>query len=124
VKGPDLTDRELEIMGVLWERDSATVAEVRERMPAELAYTTVLTLMRILELKGHVRRESEGRAHRYYPLVERGAAGRRLVRRLLDTVFGGRPELLLNELAAEEGLDAADLRRLKELVERRLEAEE
>ena len=58
-----LGDRELDVMGVLWELRSGTVAEVRERLPAELAYTTVLTILRNLEEKGFVSHEVEGRAH-------------------------------------------------------------
>src|SRR5262245_49833892 len=65
----NFTDRELDVMAVLWERGSGTVAEVRERLPDELAYTTVLTILRILQEKGYVRHEGEGRAHRFYPLV-------------------------------------------------------
>jgi predicted transcriptional regulator len=60
-----LGDRELDVMGVLWELRSGTVAEVRERLPAELAYTTVLTILRNLEEKGFVTHDVEGRAHRY-----------------------------------------------------------
>ena len=59
-----LTDRELDVMAVLWERGSGTVAEVKAALRDELAYTTVLTVLRILEAKGHVRHEGEGRAHR------------------------------------------------------------
>ncbi len=70
------TDRELDVMSVLWDRETATVAEVRERLADRLAYTTVLTVLRTLEQKGYVAHASEGRAHRYRPLVKRDAAGR------------------------------------------------
>src|SRR5439155_2390385 len=69
-------------MSVLWNLGSATVAEVRERLPDDLAYTTVLTVLRTLEQKGHVAHTGEGRAHRYRPLVKRAAAGRSALRRL------------------------------------------
>src|SRR5437667_449732 len=70
------TDRELDVMSVLWDAGSATVAEVRERLSDDLAYTTVLTVLRTLEQKGYVGHTGEGRAHRYHPLVKRAAAGR------------------------------------------------
>ena len=72
------TDRELDVMAVLWSRGSATVAEVRERLPDDLAYTTVLSVLRTLEEKGHVGHRGEGKAHRYFPLVERRVADPRL----------------------------------------------
>ena len=70
------TDRELDVMAVLWDRGDATVAEVQERLSDDLAYTTVLTVLRTLEEKGHVGHREEGRAYRYHPLVERAEAGR------------------------------------------------
>jgi BlaI family transcriptional regulator, penicillinase repressor len=114
------SDRELEIMTVLWERGSGTVAEVRDALPHDPAHTTVLTLLRILEGKGRVRRELEGKGHRYFPMVERGAAARSALRRMLGTVFGGEPELLMTELLSEESVDEATLRRLRKLVDERL----
>ncbi len=82
---PHLTNRELDVMAVLWERESATVAEVLDALPAELAYTTVLTVLRGLEAKGHVRHESEGKAFRYYPTVEPAKAGEKV----LFSKYGG-----------------------------------
>jgi BlaI family transcriptional regulator, penicillinase repressor len=114
------TERELEIMTVLWERGSGTVAEVRDALAHDPAHTTVLTMLRILEGKGHVQREAEGKGHRYYPMVERSAAARSALRRVLGTVFGGEPELLLTELLSEESVDEATLRRLRRLVDDRL----
>lgn len=118
------TDRELDVMGVLWERGSATVAEVREGLPDELAYTTVLTVLRILEEKGHVRHEEEGRAHRYFPCVEREAAGESALRRLLGKLFRGSPELLLTHLVSDRGLREEELRRMRALLDQRLKEEE
>ena len=105
------TDRELDVMSVLWDLDSATVAEVRERLADDLAYTTVLTVLRTLEQKGHVGHTGEGRAHRYRPLVKREAAGRSALRRLVDKVFDGSPELLLTQLVSDKNLSDEELRR-------------
>lgn len=118
------TERELDVMGVLWELDSATVAEVRARLDDDLAYTTVLTVLRTLEEKGYVVHEEEGRAHRYHPLVERGRAGESALRRLTRKVFGGSPELLLTHLVSDRDLSESDLRRMHALLEERLRVEE
>lgn len=118
------TDRELDIMAVLWDRGSATVAEVQERLADELAYTTVLTILRTLEDKGHVRHEEEGRAYRYIPTVDREAAGRSAVRRLVRKVFKGSPELLLTQLVSERGLSGEQLERMRKMLEERAGEEE
>ena len=107
-------------MAVLWERGSATVSEVRERLPDDLAYTTVLTVLRTLEEKGHVGHRGEGKAHRYFPLVERRVAGRSALARLIDTVFNGSPELLLTQLVTERELSEDQIKRLKKLMDARL----
>ena len=114
------TDRELDVMGVLWDQGSATVAEVRERLADKLAYTTVLTVLRTLEQKGYVGHAGEGRAHRYRPLVKRAAAGRNALRRLVDKVFQGSPELLMTQLVSDKHLSDEELRRLRRLLEERL----
>ena len=114
-----LTDRELDVMSVLWERGSGTVAEVRAALSDELAYTTVLTVLRTLEAKGHVRHEGEGRAHRYYARVQERAARRGAVSRLLDQFFSGSPELLLTELVGDRDLTAKELRRLRQVLDNR-----
>jgi predicted transcriptional regulator len=117
------TDRELDVMAVLWQRGSATVAEVRERIPDELAYTTVLTVLRTLEEKGHVGHRGEGKAHRYFPLVERRVAGRSALARLTDTVFNGSPELLLTQLVTERDLSEEQLKRIRKLMDARFRGE-
>lgn len=114
------TDRELDVMAVLWARGSATVTEVRERIPDDLAYTTVLTVLRTLEEKGHVAHREEGKAHRYYPLVERRVAGRSALTRLIETVFNGSPELLLTQLVTDRELSEEQLNRLRRLMDARL----
>lgn len=114
------TDRELDVMSVLWERDSATVTEVRERLTDALAYTTVLTVLRTLEQKGYVGHTGEGRAHRYHPLVKRDAAGRSALRWLVEKVFDGSPALLMTQLVSDRNLSEEELRRLRRLLEERL----
>lgn len=114
------TDRELDVMSVLWDLEAATVAEVRERLTDDLAYTTVLTVLRTLEQKGHVGHTGEGRAHRYHPLVKREAAGRSALRRLVTKVFEGSPELLLTQLVSDKNLSDEELRRLRRLLQERL----
>ena len=114
------TDRELDVMSVLWDRESATVSEVRERLTDDLAYTTVLTVLRTLEHKGYVRHTGQGRAHRYHPLVKREAAGRSALRRLVDKVFDGSRELLMTQLVSDKNVGDEELRRLRRLLEARL----
>src|SRR5216117_2786356 len=116
----NFTDRELDVMNVLWDAGSATVAEVRERLSDDLAYTTVLTVLRTLEQKGYVGHTGEGRAHRYRPLVKRAAAGRSALRRLVEKVFDGSPELLLTQLVSDKNLSDEELRRLRRLLQGRL----
>jgi BlaI family transcriptional regulator, penicillinase repressor len=123
VRNTRLTDREQEIMAVLWERGSATVAEVRGALSHNPAHTTVLTLLRVLETKGHVSRKREGKRHRYYPLLDHTRARRAALRRMLQTIFGGKAELLMVELLEEEGHDVSTLIRLQKMVEDRLREE-
>ena len=116
------TERELDVMGVLWELGSGTVADVKERLADPLAYTTVLTVLRTLEDKGHVGHREEGRAYRYYPLVERDRAQDSALRRLVQKLFSGSTELLLTHLVADHALDERELKRLHKLLEDRLES--
>ena len=119
-----LYERELEVMEVLWQRGSATVAEVRDALEDEMAYTTVLTVLRRLEEKGYVGHDEEGRAHRYRPLVERVQARESALERLTRKLFQGSPELLLTHLVSQKKLSEAELRRLRDLVEDQLPEEE
>jgi len=107
-----LGDRELEVMTWLWANGSGTVTEVRDGLTDPLAYTTVLTILRNLEAKGFLRRQDEGRAHRYFPRVQQKAARRRALRQLIDTLFLGSPEALLSHLVEEHDLSPAELRRI------------
>ncbi|HYV97459.1 MAG TPA: BlaI/MecI/CopY family transcriptional regulator [Gemmatimonadaceae bacterium] len=108
-----LGDRELDVMGVLWELGSGTVAEVRDRLPADLAYTTVLTILRNLEEKGFVAHEAEGRAHRYIPRVAQQAARRSVLARLVDKLFHGSPAQLMAHLVEEHDITPEELRKLR-----------
>jgi predicted transcriptional regulator len=111
-------------MAVLWDRGPSTVAEVREHLDDALAYTTVLTVLRTLEAKGFVSHEEEGKAHRYAPLVARERAGKTALGQVLDKIFGGSREMLLANLVKERGVDAAELRRLRKILDARLGKEE
>jgi len=115
-----LSDRELDVMVVLWARGSGTVTEVREALPDPLAYTTVLTVLRTLEEKGFVGHEEEGKAHRYLPLVARERAGKSALTRMVDKLFDGSPELLLTQLVSDRKLSPQDIRRLRKILDQRL----
>ena len=116
-----LTPREIEIMTVLWDLGPCTVAEVRDRLGDGSAYTTILTLMRLLEEKGHVARAVEGRAHRYAALIDRDSASSSAIDRVIGQFFRGSPEELLTQLVAEHDLDDDTLRRLRTLLDERLD---
>ena len=118
-----LYDRELDVMQVLWDRGSATVAEVRAALADDLAYTTVATMLRILEEKGYARREEEGRAHRYFPLVERQQARDGALGRISRKLFKDSPELLLTHIVSDRRLSRAQLQRIRDLLDERLEEE-
>ena len=118
------TARELDVMSVLWDRGPSTVAEVRGALDDELAYNTVLTVLRILEDKGHVAHEEEGRAHRYLPLVARVEAGGSALRRITRRLFSGSPEMVLTHLVEGADVTEDELRRMKDLLTKRLEAME
>jgi BlaI family transcriptional regulator, penicillinase repressor len=114
------TDRELDVMGVLWDLGGASVAEVRDRLQDELAYTTVLTVLRTLEEKGYVGHTEAGKAYRYHPLVQRQDAGTSVLRRITRKLFKDSPELLLTQLVSDRGLSDDELRRMQKLLEERL----
>lgn len=114
------TDRELDVMAVLWDRGSATVSEARDALADELAYTTVLTVFRTLEQKGHVRHEEEGKAHRYYPCVARERAWTSAVRRIVEKLFDGSHELLLTQLVSDRKLSDGEVRRIRALLDKRI----
>ncbi len=118
-QSPTLTDAELRLMKILWERGSSTVGSVVETLPDDepLAYSTVLTTLRILEEKGYLRHEKQGRAYVYHTVVDRRAARRNALRYLMDRFFNNSPELLVLGILENEDMDLADLERLKNIIE-------
>jgi BlaI family transcriptional regulator, penicillinase repressor len=111
------TDRELDVMSALWRLGSGTVAEVREALDGEAGYTTVLKILQILEEKGAVRHEPEGRAYRYHAVVAPDEAGGPALRRVLDKIFLGSAELLLANLVDERELAPAEIARMQKLLD-------
>jgi BlaI family penicillinase repressor len=100
-----LTPRELDIMGALWELGEATVTEVRDRVDPELAYTSISSMIRTLELKGYVsHRRGEGKTHIYFPTIDAETAGESALGRVLDKVYGGSPIKLLAHLVDQHKL--------------------
>lgn len=118
-KSPHLTDAELRLMDALWEKGTATVSEVAEALPNNpaLAYSTVLTTLRILENKGFVRHTKDGRAFVYHPLVGREQARESAVTHLVRRFFEDSPELLMLNLLDKNKVDASELRRLRRKIE-------
>jgi predicted transcriptional regulator len=116
-QSPTLTEAELPIMDVLWEKGSAGVTDVVNGLSSSVvAYNTVLTTLRILERKGYVRHTKEGRAFVYHPVVARGEASRKAVRNLMKRFFQDSPELLILNVLEDEALDERELDRLKKLI--------
>ena len=113
-------------MHVLWDRGRATVGEVVDGIPGQEkpAYNTVLTILRILERKGYVTHEKDGRAHVYAPLIDRSQARRGALSHLLTRFFDDSPELLVLNLLEDNRVDGDDLRRVRELLEERVERPE
>ena len=114
-----LTDREAEIMEVLWEHGASTVAEVRAQLSDKPAYTTVLTILRILESKRFITHAEEGRAHRYAVRVGREAARQSALKALSNKLFNGSSALLLTHLVSDQKLSREDIRRIRSLLDRR-----
>lgn len=115
-----LTRRETDLMSVLWRKGSATVAEVVDALEDDLSYSTVMTIMRTLEAKGHVRHVQEGRAFRFHPITGADEAGDTALRRILNRMYHGSREMLVNRLVEAEDVSAEELRRIMERLEERL----
>ena len=111
------SDRELDIMSVVWKDGSATVAEVRENLSDKLAYTSVLKIMQILEEKGALRHETEGRAYRYFPVATSQEAGDKAINRILDKIFHGSAELLLARLVSDPDISPVEIKRMRALLD-------
>jgi BlaI family penicillinase repressor len=118
------TDRELDIMSVLWEHGPSTVAEVRSHLSDPVSHNTVATMLTILENKGRVDHVEEGRAFRYRPLIGREEAGRSAFARIADTVFGGSAETFLSHFIRDRRLSTEELARIRAILDERIEADE
>ena len=115
-----LTEAELRIMDVLWQRGSGTVQQLLDALPPKpaLAYNSVLTTIRILEKKGYVQHIKDGRAHVYAPLVEKQDATRSEIRHLVSRFFKNSHEDLVLNILEERGIDSDELDRLKQMLDR------
>ena len=117
-QSPTLTEAELRLMEVLWEKGTGTVQQLLDALPKKkpLAYNSVLTTVRILERKGYVKHVKDGRAHIYLPLLGRKEAARFEVRNLVRRLFKNSHELLVLNVLEDQSLSKDDLRRLRDLV--------
>lgn len=114
-----LTQRELDIMGVLWELGEGTVTEVRDRVDPDLAYTSISSMIRTLELKGFVsHRRGEGKTHVYFPVIAPEVAGESALGRVLDKIYGGSPIKLLAHLVQQKRLSPKELERMRDLLKK------
>jgi BlaI family penicillinase repressor len=112
-----LTQRELDIMSVLWELGEATVTEVRDRVDPNLAYTSISSMIRLLEMKGYVsHRRGEGKTHVYFPAIDAEAAGESALGRVLNKIYGGSPIKLLAHLVEQNRLSDKELARMRDLL--------
>jgi predicted transcriptional regulator len=118
-KSGTLTEAELRLMDVLWLKGSATVQQVLDGLPEKpsLAYNSILTTIRILENKGYVKHVKDGRAHIYIPLVERKEATRSEIRHLVSRFFKDSHELLVLNILEGQGVEADELKRLRQLLQ-------
>ena len=114
-----LTQRELDIMSVLWELGEATVTEVRDKVDPNLAYTGVSSMIRTLEMKGYVsHRRGEGKTHVYFPVIAAEKAGESALGRVLDKIYGGSPIKLLAHLVDQKKLSEKELARMRDLLKK------
>jgi len=116
-----LTELELQLMHVIWRKGSATVQDIRDALSHErpLAYTSISTMMSILEKKGYVTHETVGRTYVYTPVVERNRAQRSLVHNLLQRLFHGSPALLMLNIIATEDISPPELDHVRRAIDRR-----
>jgi len=115
-----LTQAELRIMNALWLKGSGTVQLILDSLPQKpaLAYNSVLTTIRVLERKGYVKHSKDGRAHVYSPLVAREEATRSEISHLVSRFFKNSREQLVLNILEDKGIDAEELARLREMLER------
>jgi BlaI family transcriptional regulator, penicillinase repressor len=122
--GPPLTPLELRIMQVLWETGPATVQIVHEKLSGErLAYTTVQTMLNVLNRKGKAKRTLRGKAYEYQPLLSQENANGQAVGDLVERLFGGSVEGLVMNLVKTHQLNPSNLKRLKTLIEEQQKGE-
>ncbi|WP_114239048.1 BlaI/MecI/CopY family transcriptional regulator [Dyella sp. C9] len=115
-----LTDREADVIQVLWDHGPSLVSEVRGRLADELAYTTVLTVLRTLEAKDYVNHDEEGRGHRYFATIKQQTARKSALQHLTNKFFNGSAELLLTHLVSEQKLSPEQMARMRTLLAERL----
>lgn len=118
-RSPGLTDGEARLMAVLWAKERATVADVRSALKSrhKVTYSTVQTMLRILESKGYVEHEKVGRAFIYRPILDERQARRRALRHILSGLFDDSPSLLVLNVLEDERVDSEELERLKKLIQ-------
>jgi BlaI family transcriptional regulator, penicillinase repressor len=116
---PPLSEAQMEIMNVVWDCGEATVAEVRAKLPSrrELARNTVLTVMDRLVERGWLLRDATGHAHRYRASVPRETTLGAMVRRLIDTTFGGSAEQLVMALLHDRGVSKQEAKRIRAMID-------
>jgi BlaI family transcriptional regulator, penicillinase repressor len=112
-----LTKLELQIMQVIWRQGASSVSEVQEGLKQQLAYTTVQTMLNILERKGKLKRKLHGRAYEYSATVSESKAVSHAVRDLVDRMFGGSSEELVMSLIKSKRIDAEQIARLTRELE-------
>ena len=119
-QSPTLTEAELRIMNVLWQKGPGTVQQVLEWLPEKpaLAYNTVLTTVRILEKKGYVGHAKDGRAHLYEPLIERQEATRSEIRHLVSRFFRNSHDALVLNILEDQEIEGEEVARLRKMLER------
>src|SRR5262249_5519617 len=111
------TDREADIMQVLWAHGPSVVSDVQKQLPDKLAYTTVLTILRTLETKGYVGHEEHGRQHRYYAAVREQAAQKSALKHLMNKFFKDSSELLFARLVSDQKLSPEQISRMRKLLD-------
>ena len=110
-------------MSILWRLGSGTVAQVRDALDEDLAYTSVLSVLQTLEEKGYVRHTSEGRAYRYHPTVTLEEAGGSALARIRDAIYRGSTATLFAQLMADRTISPDELKRMRRLLAERLKRE-
>jgi BlaI family transcriptional regulator, penicillinase repressor len=119
-KTPTLTEQELEIMKIVWSRDVSTVRDVYEALleRRKIAYTTVMTMMKILEQKRYLKKTLQDRAYVYRPSKPKQQVIRGMVREFVDRVFNGAAEPLLAHLVDDERLSRHDLEEITRMIKK------